>query len=97
MNDLLSDIQILKELEAKKDEATKQYSDFLRDMNRHSPVKIGDKIECNGYAHEGKLIEVDSIAYKKGYRGEYSFVAKGNVIKKDGKPGQHRGEWFENR
>lgn len=64
------------------------------------PVKIGDRVEANGYVHKGKLIEIRRIAYREGldkidgkFVATARFEAFGQILKKDGTPGLNGGEY----
>ena len=57
------------------------------------PVKVGDRVEVNGYSHRGKHMVVLGVAIKYIGRNTIRFVAHGNILKKDGFPGEQIGEW----
>jgi hypothetical protein len=64
------------------------------------PVKIGDRVQANGYSHTGKPMEIRRIFYQEGcdkidgrFVSTARFVAHGPVLKKDGTPGLNDGEY----
>jgi len=95
MNDFEADLEALKKLKEKKARAAKNYSDFLKSMVFHSPVKIGYELKCNGYSHKGKSIVIDHIRLVEYWLDDYKFKASGYIKKKDGTLGKQRGDWLE--
>lgn len=71
------------------------------------PLNIGDRVKVNGYSHKGKQLEITSIWFTEKSKsfGPYwsagisadgpGWVARGRVIKKDGKPGAQEAYHFE--
>lgn len=63
-------------------------------VDAEHPLKIGDRVTVNGYTYRGKTMIVDELYINQGWR-EWEWIAKGNIIKKDGKPGLQRGKWHK--
>lgn len=67
------------------------------------PHKVGDIVECNGYAFEGKSMKIAEIFLKEefdfnvkdGDRYRFAWHMRGKVLKADGTPGERDGERFE--
>ena len=60
------------------------------------PVKIGETITINGYAHKGKLMVVDQINVKRSVWKQphtFEWIAFGYIIKQNLEVGRQRGEW----
>ena len=66
------------------------------DLAEHCPVKLGDKVDVNGYPHQGKQIVVSSIDYSEYQdwtgKNKTHYLCKGYVLKKDGTTSCHVGE-----
>jgi hypothetical protein len=61
-------------------------------IEEECPVKVGDTVRVNGYAHRGKMMVVRSVRIKE-WASKYEWSVIGPIIKKDGTPGQQDGEW----
>lgn len=61
-------------------------------------LQIGDRVEVTGYAHEGKMMEVNHRYIGETYFNGYRWIVKDYIIKKDGKPSEaNRGEVIQSR
>lgn len=85
--------------------ALKAAKEKLTDAERSAistlcPVKVGDRVKANGYAYDGKLMEIERIRYNEGcdeiggrFVSTARFIAEGKILRKDGKPSLNNGEY----
>ena len=65
-------------------------------VDKHHPLKIGDIVEVTGWSHKGKKMMVDQrkvVLWTLSFKNNWEWTATGRVIKKNGEPGVHIGEW----
>lgn len=51
------------------------------------PIRVGDIVECAGYSHKGKKMQVDSVLPPK-YSFDGDWRVCGTILNKDEKPGK---------
>ena len=53
------------------------------------PFKLADEITVTGHSHRGKKMIVDVRYMKESWKGEYYWVVRGYIVKKDGSLSDH--------
>jgi hypothetical protein len=81
------------EIEALKTMRTASIRAMIKD---HCQINIGDKVVINGYSYQGKTMKVESVWFNSFGDNVANFEAAGQVIRKDGSPGEQQGRWRSN-
>lgn len=83
-------------------DAKKRIDELMSKAPELSIVKIGDKVQCNGYAYNGMYMQVYEVVYDKNRRYvngcfiDSRFVAYGKIINNNGDLGKLIGKHFFN-
>ena len=70
--------------------------EFIKELiDEKHPLKIGDVVECIGFAYKGKPMVIERVSVDIDNFFKPKWFAYGRIIKKDGSVGKQRGEWFQ--
>ncbi len=82
----------LMKLKREVNEAQKRLQNFQQDCRVEAPVQRGDKTKIDGYSYRSQKMEITGINIHFDFSGQLYWKAHGQVLKKNGEPGQQRAD-----